>query len=226
VTEQPDPPTDEAEAPTSDPPLLLVAPVVFVVSGPSGTGKGTIVDALLASDPTLWLSRSWTTRARRRNESPYAYQFVDRSTFEAHVAAGGFLEYAEVFGHLYGTPIPTPPVGSDVVLEIDVQGAQQVEEKFPDAVLIFVEPPNRAAQEERLRSRGDDEATIARRLAKAEAEEEIGHRIADHIVINDALERAVGEVAGIVVRRRGDRRPCADGQPGGGDTKPTAVPSR
>lgn len=189
----------------------LVPALVFVVSGPSGTGKGTIVDALLESDPTLWLSRSWTTRARRRNESPYAYQFVDRATFEAHVATGGFLEHAEVFGHCYGTPIPTPPSGSDVVLEIDVQGALQVESKFPDAVLIFVEPPSRVAQEERLRSRGDDEATIARRLAKAEAEEEIGHRIADHVVVNDALERAVGEVAGIVVRHRGDRAARANG---------------
>ncbi len=210
MTQTPDETPDDAASSSSVAPFMF-PPLVFVVSGPSGTGKGTIVDALLESDPTLWLSRSWTTRARRRNESPYAYQFVDRATFEAHATAGGFLEYAEVFGHCYGTPIPTPPEGSDVVLEIDVQGAQQVEAKFPDAVLIFVEPPNRAAQEERLRSRGDDEATIARRLAKAEAEEEIGHLIADHIVVNDALERAVGEVAGIVVRHRGDRAARASG---------------
>jgi guanylate kinase len=186
-------------------PLASEAALIFVVSGPSGTGKGTIVDALVEADPTLWLSRSWTTRSRRKNESPYAYRFVDKATFEAHIAADGFLEYAEVFGNFYGTPMPTPPAGSDVVLEIDVQGAQQVEDRFPDAILVFIEPPSREAQQDRLRSRGDDEATIARRLAKAAAEEEIGHQIADHVVVNDQLERAVAEVAGIVESHRETR---------------------
>ncbi len=176
--------------------------LIFVLSGPSGTGKGTIVDALVEADPSLWLSRSWTTRARRGGESPYAYRFVDRDTFVRHIADDGFLEYAEVFSNMYGTPIPTPPAGSDVVLEIDVQGAQQVRERYPDAVLIFVEPPSREAQEERLRTRGDDAAVIAKRLAKADAEEAIGHRIADHVVVNDELSRAVLEVAGIVAAHR------------------------
>ena len=180
----------------------LVPPLIFVVSGPSGTGKGTIVDALVEADPSLWLSRSWTTRARRMAESPYAYRFVDRKTFEEKVAEDGFVEHAEVFGNFYGTPVPTPPAGSDVVLEIDVQGAQQVRAKYAEAVLIFIEPPNRAAQEARLRSRGDDEAVIARRIAKADAEESVGHAIADHVVVNDWLERAVAEVAGIVVGHR------------------------
>jgi guanylate kinase len=173
-----------------------MSPLIFVLSGPSGTGKGTIVDALVGVDETLWLSRSWTTRQRRKNESPYAYRFVDAPTFEAHIAQNGFLEYAE------GTPVPTPPSGCDVVLEIDVQGAAQIRAKYPDAVLIFVEPPSRAAQEDRLRSRGDDDAVIAKRLAKAEAEEETGHKIANHVVVNDELERAVAQVAGIVDTHR------------------------
>ena len=187
--------------------------LIFVVSGPSGAGKGTIVDALCSADPTLWLSRSWTTRARRPSESPYAYRFVDRATFEEHIEAKGFLEWAEVFGNLYGTPDPTPPAGSDVVLEIDVQGAQQVRAEYPDAILIFVEPPSRRHQEERLRGRGEDVATVARRLAKADAEEAVGHRIADHLVVNDDLERAVAEVAGIVAHHRAIS-PGSHGRPG------------
>ncbi len=189
-------------------------PIIFVLSGPSGTGKGTIVDALVSADESLWLSRSWTTRQRRKNESPYAYRFVDIDTFQRHIAENGFLEYAEVFGNFYGTPVPTPPAGCDVVLEIDVQGAAQVREKYPDAVLIFVEPPNRAAQEARLRSRGDDDVVIAKRLAKADAEEEIGHRIANHVVVNDWLERAVAEVAGIVESYRVTRAEQSAPQPG------------
>jgi guanylate kinase len=175
---------------------------IFVLSGPSGAGKGTIVDRLCEADPHLWLSRSWTTRARRPSESPYAYRFVDRDTFVAHREAGGFLEWAEVFDNLYGTPVPTPPTGSDVVLEIDVQGAVQVRNRYPEAVLIFIAPPSRAAQESRLRARGENEATISRRLAKAAAEEEIGQQIADHIVINGDLERAIAEVADIVMSSR------------------------
>ena len=123
----------------------------------------------------------------------------------AHCDSGGFLEWAEVFDNLYGTPIPAPPDGADVVLEIDVQGAQQVRDQHAHAVLIFVEPPSRGAQEARLRARGDDEAVIARRLAKADAEEKVGREIADHIVVNDELRRAVAEVAGIVEKYRSSR---------------------
>lgn len=194
------------------------APLIFVVSGPSGAGKGTIVERLVLDDPTLWLSRSWTTRSRRKGESPHAYRFVDRPTFEDLIERDGLVEYAEVFGNLYGTPVPTPPAGCDVVLEIDVQGAQQVRTRFPDAILVFVAPPTRVAQEARLRGRGTEtEDQIARRLAKADAEEAIGEKIADYWVTNDELARAVAEVAGIVEGHRSRR-----GTPTGG---PPAVPA-
>lgn len=175
---------------------------IFVISGPGGAGKGTIVDQLCHADPNLWLSRSWTTRARRPSESPYAYRFTDRATFEAHIRAEGFLEWVEFLGNYYGTPLPTPPEGADVLFEIEVQGAEAVKRRFPESVLIFVEPPSRAHQEARLRSRGDLEETIQKRLRKAEAEEAVGHEIADHIVVNDDLDRAVAEVAGIVASCR------------------------
>jgi guanylate kinase len=175
---------------------------IFVISGPGGAGKGTIVDRLCHDDELLWLSRSWTTRARRPSESPYAYRFTDRATFEEHIAADGFLEWVEFLGNYYGTPLPTPPEGSDVLFEIELQGAEAVKQRFPESILIFIEPPSRSDQEARLRSRGDSEETIQKRLRKAESEEALGHEIADHIVVNDDLERAVGEVAGIVIARR------------------------
>lgn len=154
--------------------------------------------------PGLWLSRSWTTRPPRAEEAADAYHFVDEATFRQRLAGDGFVEHAEVFGHLYGTPTLDPPPGHDVLLEIDVQGAEQVKARYPDAVVVFVCPPSRAAQEERLRGRGDDPASIARRLAEAEREEQAGRRLADHVVVNDDLDRAVEEVAGIVERRRSE----------------------
>ena len=128
--------------------------------------------------------------------------FVDRETFDDHLSGGGFLEWAEVFGHRYGTPWPEPPEGHDVLLEIDVQGAAQVRQRHPDAVVIFVEAPSRDAQEQRLRGRGDREDVIARHLAAAADEERAGRALADHVVVNADLDRAVEEVAAIVESRR------------------------
>ena len=182
-------------------------PLVFVIVGPSGVGKGSIAGALPSRVPGLWLSRSWTTRPRRAGEPEDAYNFVDDDTFEAHARAGGFLESATVFGHRYGTPVPDAPPGHDVLLEIDVQGAAQVRERRPDAVVILVVAPSRQAQEERLRKRGDDEATIARRLAEAQREEEMGRRLADRVVVNDDLGRATDEVAAILEGHRIRRDP-------------------
>ncbi len=117
------------------------------------------------------------------------------------------MESAEVFGHLYGTPLPTPPPGNDMLLEIDVQGAAQVRARRPDSVVVLVEPPSRRAQEARLRFRGDDDAVIARRLARADAEEAAGRALADHVIVNDDLSRAIEEVAAIVESHRSAGQP-------------------
>ena len=176
--------------------------LVFVIVGPSGVGKGSIAGALPARVPRLWLSRSWTTRPRRAGEAEDAYRFVDDETFEQHARDGGFIESATVFGHRYGTPVPEAPPGHDVLLEIDVQGARDVKQAHPDAIVILVVPPSRQAQEARLRGRGDPEEVIARRLARADEEEAKGRALADHVVVNDDLGRAVGEVVGIVEAHR------------------------
>jgi guanylate kinase len=174
--------------------------VILVVFGPGGAGKGTVVERLLERVPNLWLSRSWTTRARRPGEPKDAYVFVDRPAFEAHVAAGGFLEWVEFLpGQLSGTPVPDPPRGHDIVLEIDLRGAQQVKARFGDEVkAVLLLPPSRHVQETRLRGRGDPEEKVLARLALADIEEREGRDLADAIVVNDDLDRAVTELAGIV----------------------------
>lgn len=179
--------------------------MILVISGPGGVGKGTVVHQLLRDRPDLWLSRSWTTRARRPGEAEDAYVFVDRDTFLARVAADGFLEWTEfaATGRLYGTPsLHDAPDGRDIILEIELDGARQVKQRHPDAILVLIIAPTPQAQEERLRQRGDDDEHVARRVRFGVEEEALGRQIADHIVVNDDVVRAATEVAAILEAHR------------------------
>jgi len=182
--------------------------VLVVIAGPSGVGKGSIVRQLLARDPKLWFSVSLNTRPPRPGEVDGGdYWFVDRTEFERLRDAGGLLEWFQVYDDLKGTP--RGPVedhlaaGDDVILELDVQGARAIREVYPDAVLIFVKPPSRAVQRERLFARDPhvDPKVLERRLDEAEAEERQAGDF-DAVVVNDDLSRAVDEVAAILQARR------------------------
>jgi len=178
------------------------APLIFIVSGPGGVGKGTIVGLLAEQDPQLWLSRSWTTRDRRPGEAADAYTFVDRQAFEDRIESGGFLEWTNFLGNYYGTPTPERTGTRDVVLEIEVDGATQVKQQYPDAILIFVLPPSREEQQRRLRGRGDAEDKVEQRLQKALDEEPIGLQISDHVVVNDDLADTVRNMMAIIESHR------------------------
>jgi len=182
--------------------------LVIVVSGPGGVGKGTIVARLLDRDPRLWLSRSWTTRSRRSGEHMEAYHFTSRELFDAHAEAGGFLEWVEFLDYMQGTPVPDPPAGHDVVFEIDVHGAAQIQKRYPNALLVFVDAPSRAHQEERLRHRGDEPRKVEARLAKAAEEIEMARRLDSVVVVNDDLDRAVAELEELISQRRSEAGSC------------------
>lgn len=157
--------------------------------------------------PDLWLSRSWTTRKQRPGERDDAYTFVDKATFFARRDAGGFLEWVELLpDYFMGTPLPDPPAGKDMVLEIDIRGARQVRDRYPDAIVILVLPPSREELGRRMRKRGDSDDLIRARLELGEAEEVQGREIADHVVVNDDLDRALEELAGIVSSHRSQER--------------------
>jgi guanylate kinase len=176
---------------------------LFVITGPSGVGKGTLISRLRDELPGLDLSVSATTRAPREGErAGVHYHFMDTDEFDRHVAAGDFLEHADYASHRYGTlrseVEPRLARGESVVLEIELQGARQVRGAMPDAVQVFIAPPSPQALRERLEGRGTDSAEeIARRLAVAEQElaarGEFGR-----VIVNDDVDKAAAELSALV----------------------------
>lgn len=181
---------------------------LFIFSGPSGSGKGTVLKRVFERLGDLYYSVSYTTRAPRPGDvDGKQYFFVDRAAFDSMTARGRFLEWAEVHGNFYGTDRDkvdeSLSAGRDVILEIDVQGACQIKEKMPEAVTIFLAPPTLEELERRLRGRGTDtEDQIRLRVKNAEKELECAGRY-DHVVVNDDLEKAVSGFIATIEKYRG-----------------------
>ena len=181
--------------------------LVVVVSAPSGTGKTTVCESLLAEMPGLRRSVSLTTRSQREGEEGGRhYHFVSREKFLAERSRGRFVEWAEVHGHLYGTPRDflerQIEAGHDTILVIDVQGARAIREAFPEAVLIFLLPPSLAELQGRLKMRSSDSSEDIRiRLRNARAEFNC-YRAYDYLVVNDNVADAVSDLKAIITAER------------------------
>lgn len=177
--------------------------ILIVVSGFSGAGKGTLMKRLMHTYDNYALSISMTTRSPRKGERHgVEYFFTDKEHFEQTIAEDGFVEYACYCGNYYGTPRAYVEeqleAGKDVILEIEIQGALKVKEKFPEALLLFVTPPNARELERRLAGRGtESEDVIRQRLSRASEESE-GIEAYDYIVVNDNLDRCVEELHQLV----------------------------
>ena len=176
----------------------------FIISGPSGVGKSTVLGALFEGRDDLYFSVSATTRAPRPTEKPYVdYHFIEAETLRQWIEDGEFLEYAEYVGNFYGTPKKFVDAamaeGKDVILDIEIQGATQVHELRPDVVRIFIAPPSWEELERRLTARGTDSPEkVQKRLLRAKVElENAGHY--DYFVINDTVENAVQELRAIML---------------------------
>ncbi|MBQ1422136.1 MAG: guanylate kinase [Firmicutes bacterium] len=176
---------------------------LFIISGPSGAGKGTICNRII-EETELEFSVSMTTRAPREGEvDGVHYYFVDEETFVMAVAEGGLLENAEVFGNRYGTPkgpvLEKLSAGTDILLDIDVQGALQIKENYPDGVFIFLVPPSMGELRRRLENRGTEtREKIELRLSKARTEMAYVDSY-DYLVVNDDLDEAVNRVKAIIL---------------------------
>lgn len=182
--------------------------LLIIVSGPAGSGKGTVVARVREKAP-FEFSVSATTRAPRPGElDGVHYHFIDKAAFEEKIAAGDMLEHAEYVGNYYGTPKApveqTLAEGKDIILDIEVQGALQVKEKMPDAVMIFILPPDAVTLEARLRGRGTEtEEVIAKRMAKARTELALFDRY-DYVVVNreNGVDAAAEEILSILRAER------------------------
>ncbi|MFO0752479.1 MAG: guanylate kinase [Thermodesulfovibrionales bacterium] len=180
---------------------------LFVVSAPSGAGKTSLCQKLCETVPDIRHSVSYTTRAPRPGEvDGLHYHFVPEEEFRAMIGRGEFIEWAEVFGNWYGTSRrrieEMMEKGTDVILDIDVQGAKQIRERFPGGLLIFILPPSLPALRARLTGRGSDtEEVIGRRLAKA-LDEMREYKCYDYVIINDLFPVALGELSSVVIAER------------------------
>lgn len=189
--------------------MVATVAQVFVITGPSGVGKGTLIKGLMERLPKLELSVSATTRKPRPGERDGVdYHFLEPQEFERRVAQGHFVEHADYAGRRYGTLASELDdrlqAGVPVLLEIEVQGARQVRCTVPDAVQVFIAPPSLEVLSERLRRRGtDDEQEVTRRLGVAERELQAQPEFT-HVVINDQLERALDELVEIVNQSLGE----------------------
>jgi guanylate kinase len=205
---------------------------VYIISAPSGSGKSSLVDGVRKIVPGLTFSVSYTTRAPRGHEqNGREYFFVSRTEFEAMIAKNEFLEYAEVFGNYYGTARrflrTAEQDGTDLLLDIDVQGAAQIKSKIPGAVSIFILPPNRQELEKRLRLRSlDAESVIQRRLVTASREFENYDKY-DYILVNDRLDESIDVLQSILLAERLKRSGAqAQGQQSADDTNLIAKAER
>ena len=193
-----------------------MASYLFVVSAPSGAGKTSLVRSLVAGDSSLAVSVSHTTRRKRAEETDGVdYHFVDTGAFAAMRAAGEFLEWADVYGHSYGTSrhsvLAALAAGRDVILEIDWQGAAQVRARWPDAISIFVLPPSRHALKQRLTGRAQDRLEVITKRTAAAIADLSHHGEFDHLVVNDDFDMALSALRRIVdATRSGDSLPHED----------------
>ncbi len=180
---------------------------LFIISGPSGVGKGTLIKKLFKKIPDLHYSISLTTRKPRGEEREgIDYHFVNKKTFEKYIDEGRFAEWADVHGDYKGTLLSTIDEslaeGKDLLLEIDVQGALQIKKEYPEGIFIFITPPSWEELEERLRGRDtEEEESLKKRLIDARGEMEFSKHY-DYIIINDELEKASEELEAIIVNER------------------------